>query len=82
MDAPGNLAEDTSRPIFLTFGFSQFGSLVHFIPVMSFLNIEIRRKMAALGDFLVDLDNLIEQVCLGAQIAGGGMLASNDKASL
>ena len=48
---------------------------------MDFLNVEIRRKVAAFGGFLVDLDNLIEQVCLEAQVAGSGILASNDKAS-
>ena len=46
---------------------------------MGFPNVEIRRKVASLGIFLVDLDNLIEQICLGAQIAGGGILASNNR---
>ena len=38
--------------------------------------------MASFGRVLIDFDNLIEQVCLGAQIAGGGILASNDRVSL
>ena len=49
---------------------------------MGFLDVEVRWKAASSGRVLVDLDNLIEQVCLGAQIAGGGVLASNDRASL
>ena len=79
---PPNLAEDTARPIFLTFGLGQSSSLVHFFPVMGFLNVEIRWKAASFGRVLKDLDNLIEQVCPGAQIAGGGILASNDRAFL
>ena len=80
--SPTNLAEDTSHPIFLTFGLGQSSSLVHFFPVMGFLNVEIRWKTASSGRFLVDLDDLIEQVCLGAQVAGDGNLASNDRVSL
>ena len=49
---------------------------MHLVPVMGFLDVEIRRKVASIGGFLVDLDNLIKKVCLGAQIAGGGILAS------
>ncbi len=49
---------------------------MHLVPVMGFPDVEIRRKVASLGKFLVDLDDLIKQVCLGAQVAGGGILAS------
>ena len=73
---PTNLAEYTSRPFFLTLGLCQSSSLVHFIPIMSFLNVEIRRKVVPFGRFLVYLDNLVKEICLGAQTAGGRILAS------
>lgn len=38
--------------------------------------------MVSFGRILIDFDDLIEQVCLGAQIAGHGILASKDRASL
>ena len=76
---PTDLAEYTSRPNLFTLGLCQSSSLVHFIPIMSFLNVEIRRKLVPFGRFLVYLDNLVKQICLGAQIAGGGTLASTDR---
>ena len=48
---------------------------------MGFPDVEIRRQVAFFGRFSVYFDNVIKQVCLEAQIAGGGILASKNRFS-